>query len=163
MAKLRAELKKDKLDSYIKKIEHIGDDKFKEPLDNSGRYFLIETDKRFRSETSPFGIKWKKLSEYTLMMRRNKDNNSVKILQDTGRLRQSITSSRSGDSVYRNENGVLEVGTAVEYASDHQFGLPFRKPPLPQRSFMGLNEKDQKTINRIFLDWHDKLMEKGGI
>lgn len=159
MAKISYSVHKKNVDEYIEKIKKLDDDKFKEPLTNAGIYFLRQTDKRFRAEKSPDGVPWKNKDGWELRRRKGKNKKyKGKILQDTGRLRQSVTPEQNGDSINRLSNGVLEVGTSVEYASYLQFGTKFMEP----KPFLGLSSdgKDQQVIDRIFLDWGVKRMLK---
>lgn len=66
--------------------------------------------------------KWKPLSPFTLAMRQKKKKGSVKILQDTGRLRNSIFPVIGYN--------YAAVGTNVEYAKIHQFGGKIRLPAM---------------------------------
>lgn len=65
----------------------------------------------FRDEKSPDGINWKALSPQTIKRRRN---NSDKILNDTGRLKDSFAHVAT--------NSHVEITTDTEYAPFHQFG-----------------------------------------
>lgn len=80
--------------------------------------------------------KWKKLSPMTIAMRRKKGKDA-KILQDTGRLRNSIFPVILKDRV--------TVGTNLEYASIHQFGGEVR---IPERIIYPVRKK----ALRFFID-----------
>jgi len=64
-----------------------------------------------------------------------------KLLQDTGRLKNSII------SISTNEGA--EVGTNVVYAPTHQFGNKNRN--IPQRMFLWLSEKAETEIIKVFM------------
>lgn len=66
--------------------------------------------------------KWEPLSPVTIAMRQRKKKGSVKILQDTGRLRNSIFPVIGYN--------YAAVGTNVEYAKIHQFGGKIRIPAM---------------------------------
>jgi len=68
-------------------------------------------DLTFRDAQDPYGNPWADLSPVTIAKRRNGSN---KPLNDTGRLKASITSNASQHEV--------TVGTNTIYAPTHQFG-----------------------------------------
>jgi|GEM_PF-1296279 len=84
----------------------------------------------FRAEGRP--TPWKRLSPVTIARRRKGKRGqgavggSVKILQDTGRLRMSV-SGRARGSVRRFGRVDLTFGTNLAYAADQQYGRA-RKP-----------------------------------
>lgn len=124
------------------------------PLKESGAYMLRSVDKNFRQEGRP--NKWPKLSPLTLSMRRNTKSKSVKILQDTGRLKQSITTN----SAMRLKNkGTLAIGTSVPYARIHQQGGTQRlfntnkMVKIPKRPYLLFQNEDKKAINKIFSNY----------
>lgn len=67
--------------------------------------------------------------------------NRAMILQDTGRLRLSIT-GRHGPKGF-------EVGTGLDYAAAHQFGVPARN--LPARTFVWLDDDSGDRIVDRFM------------
>jgi phage virion morphogenesis protein len=75
----------------------------------------------FREQGRP-GEPWVELSEKTLARRRKgkKASNSDRILQDTGRLKQSVQVGKAGPHSY-------EVGSNELYARVHQFGAVIRR------------------------------------
>lgn len=66
---------------------------------------------------------------------------SAKILQDTGRLRNSITGVATSQGA--------EVGTNLVYAPIHQFGS--QKKNIPARTFIWLSEGAKETIVNQFI------------
>lgn len=76
-----------------------------------GQATLTEVDLGFRAERDPWGKPWAGLTAATLDRRRG---SSARILQDTGRLRNSYHFDASSRSV--------AVGSDVVYAITHQMG-----------------------------------------
>lgn len=72
----------------------------------------------FSNSTSPYGDKWSALSAVTQAMRKGKRASGQPLL-DTGRLRNSISSSASATSASATS---ATVGTNVIYAGTHQYG-----------------------------------------
>ena len=110
-------------------VAEIGDPT--EPLEEIGSYLVAATNRRFEQEQDPSGKPWKPSERAKAT--------GGKTLQHTGRLRRSITYRVQGDS--------LAVGTNVIYAAPHQFGWPEKS--LPQRSFLGVDESDERAILQI--------------
>lgn len=85
------------------------------PMAAIGQTLVTEADLAFRRERSPWGEPWEPLARSTIRQRRRgKRARDPKILQDTGRLRASIS--------YRASATEVQVGTNVVYAAIHQFG-----------------------------------------
>ena len=87
-------------------------------LDEIGQYIESEIALNFRDASDSYGNAWKEL-KYRV----------GKPLNDTGRLRNSITHNVSGNSV--------EIGTNVEYAGKHQTG----ENRIPARPFLPTEER----------------------
>lgn len=103
-----------------------------------GQYMVKQTVKeRFDKEQSPEGKKWEKLSASRIKqrLRRHKSSGSIRILQDTGRLRR-VNYKASRDNV--------KVGSNLEYAATHQYG----RGKIPARPFLGINDKERQEIVR---------------
>lgn len=83
-------------------------------LKQIGEVMVASVHKNFEAEGRP--QKWAPLSAMALNMRRNKNKNSVKILQDTGRLRNSITYA------VNEPDQSVSIGTNVKYGEIHQYG-----------------------------------------
>ena len=84
----------------------------------------------FKLEKDPFGQPWEPLSPATIKRKQAKGNTgagNVKILTDTGQLRNSWTSEIGANFV--------EIGTPTQYAVYHQngYGVPQRKM-VPSKS-----------------------------
>ena len=103
--------------------------------------------RNFQSEGQLTGEPWQRLSARTLDLRRG---NTSRILQDTGRLRASFQPRHDGEKA--------EVGTAVEYAPQHQFGktaamglrvrLP-KRPMLPEKYSLISRDIEAITLRYI--------------
>lgn len=134
-----------------------------------------EVPRNFARQSSPDGEKWKPLSAQTKKARRGRHRRakavfegtgvktkrfSGKILQDTGRLKASITYEIRGNAV--------AVGTNVAYAARHQFGFQGvrgakggfarGKAPTPARPFLfdkngNLSENGEKEIAALIEDY----------
>ena len=80
--------------------------------------------KNFGAEGRP--SKWKALQASTLAARRHGKKARLgagRILQDTGRLRMSVTAGKGPGSVSRLGSMAIEFGTRLAYAAAHQFGF----------------------------------------
>lgn len=98
----------------------------------------------FQTESNPDGVKWKPLSDTTIMRRRKgKRQGSDRILQDTSTLRNSIQGSGKGSAK------AATISTNIKYAAIHNYGGPAKawgKKPfqMPRREFMGMSAADIK-------------------
>lgn len=101
-----------------------------------GLRLLSDVDKQFRTEGSHFGKKWAPLKESTIARRRR---GSSRILQDSGRLKTSFIDF--GVKINRTQ-GI--IGSMVEYASDHEFGMADRN--LPQRKILPTQAQAKKIL-----------------
>lgn len=146
-------------------------------LKQIGEVMVTSVQKNFASEGRP--ERWASLSLMTLAMRRNKNKSSVKILQDTGMLKNSITYA------LRNDDTELAIGTNVVYAKIHQEGGKINIPArtivpkkakvlrftingkvvfaksvhqkartaiVPQRKFLMFQEEDKEDIRSILIE-----------
>ena len=94
---------------------------FTVPLTRMGQRLVRSTAENFKNEQSPDGEPWKPLAGITkALRRRGKKNGEPKILQDSGRLRNSVTSQVTMNI----DKTSLEFGTNVEYGKTHQYGGP---------------------------------------
>lgn len=135
---------------------------------------MNQKDEVFRSQASPDGVPWKKLSD-THFGRRDKKNSSdrkgkVAILEDTGTLRNSIAAQ--GQGAPGNEHTLKSVtgdeaslGTNVVYGPAQNYGatiiagerskigdqriLHATKIVIPARPFMGISERDEEEIVQV--------------
>lgn len=120
------------------------------------------TGNKFRAQ----GPGWPGLSPFTLKRRRNLKGTQVAILQDTGRLRNSIIDSKGdADGIWSVSPGSIEFGSNLIYAATHQFGrknkpntpgywgdIPAR-PYLPEES--ELADDLQRKLERILRELVD--------
>lgn len=134
----------DKLEKFLVRVSNTIKD-FTVPLEKSKFIMLRSVDLNFQREGRP--IHWKPLSEMTKKFRRKKGA-GAKILQDTGRLKRSISAIPIKDGI--------RVGTNVQYASVLQLGGSI---PIPARTivpvkakalhfFMGGKEVFAKSVNQ---------------
>lgn len=100
-----------------------------------GEYLLLETDKRIEDEKDVKGKAFEPLSQYTLSLKRSKGR-ILKILQDTGRLRDSINYEARRDSV--------SIGSPLEYAKKPQLGIG-----QPIRQYLGISKENEDEIIAI--------------
>lgn len=119
-----------------------------------GESIASNVDLTFRDAQDPYGNPWAELSPVTVAKRRNA---SSKPLNDTGRLKASITKNASQFEV--------TVGTNTIYAPTHQFGaakseyapgVPWgdvpARPFLPTNGLPPLWEQDILNIIRRHLE-----------
>lgn len=151
------------LDSSLKEAMK-GLDDFKQPLKESGVHMYKSIDKNFQSQGRP--NKWKKHHWLTKKLR------GGRILEDTGRLKQSVTSRGEG-SKYELSDSKLVIGSNLKarnsnrlLADIQQNGLPagvnkvFGKPGkngIPARPFLMIQDEDTEMIERIFKDYVEGL------
>jgi phage gpG-like protein len=98
----------------------------------------------FQTEGASGGSPWQPLSPFTIARRRKgRGGGGIKILQDTGRLKQSFISGRP-DNVFRQFGGKgIDVGTTVSYAPKHEFG-DSGPPRIPQRKMLPTRDRAQE-------------------
>lgn len=83
---------------------------------------------------------WRPLSAVTIQRRRRgPGSRGDKILQDTGRLKQSFIAGRTGN-IFAPGPGRISVGTTISYAPDHEFG----KGRIPQRKMLPDRDQTQR-------------------
>lgn len=130
--------------------------------DEIGASLELSTSERFQQGRGPDGVMWPR------SWRARETGGQT--LVDSGRLRQSITHNVIG-------NGV-EVGSNVDYAASHQFGVTIRaktskglrfkfsksganrpswatkmQVTLPPRPFLGVDAEDEQSILAIASDY----------
>jgi len=155
----------DKAQKLILNIER-GLEDFREPLDDAGIYMHKSIGRNFENEGRP--TKWVKHSALTQKLR----GSDARILQDSGQLRNSVTSKGSG-SKYELSKTKLVIGSNVKARGSNkllgeiqQLGLPaskhfiFGKPigkGIPPRPFLMFQNEDERIIQKIFEDYVNKL------
>ncbi len=103
---------------------------------NVGIYVQKQTiNERFEKEQAPDGSKWKPLSPARVKQRLKKHKSGkMKILQDVGELRRSIT--------YEAGKNYVRVGSNLKYAATHQFG----RGNIPARPYLGVTQIEKAHI-----------------
>ncbi len=123
-----------------------------------GEYMVEEAIPRnFASESGPDGTPWARLSPVTLARRQRSGSTATTILQNTNRLRNSISARPS-------ENQLL-IGSSVDQAAVMQFGAaqgafgsmsngsPIPWGTIPARPYLGFSGEDGQEVIRIAEDW----------
>jgi phage virion morphogenesis protein len=128
-----------------------------------GEALVSSTIRRFNEQRDPEGKPWQPLAAATVLgglssksytkrgrLRKSAERKlqNRKILIDSARLRNSISSTARGSSV--------AVGTNVEHARIHQFGgdagRKTARVNVPARPFLGVSADDRREIRRIVDD-----------
>lgn len=128
-------------------------------MSDIGEDLLISTRQRFVDEKAPDGTSWAPLSETT---KKRKKKNADKILTQDGYLSGSLVTQPSVDYV--------DVGSAMIYASTHQYGAekgefgetskgqPIPFGDIPAREYLGLSDEDRGTIRGTLNAWLRRLL-----
>nr|WP_317357904.1 phage virion morphogenesis protein [uncultured Tyzzerella sp.] len=160
-----------RLDGDIRKLtktlKSLEDTNFSKINKNIAQSLRTSTLDRFKRQESPENKKWEK---------RKYGNSRKKLLKNTGTLRNSIKSKA--------DKKVATVGTNLEYASTHQFGVKNRRIKaknskllkfkignrwistkevtvnIPARPFLGISEEDKEEIKDI-LEYYVEKSIKG--
>lgn len=103
-----------------------------------GEYLLASVDLRFQQEIDPAGIPWKKLSPFTIRLKKA-EGKILRILQRTGLMRSRVN--------YRVTRNSCTIGINDKKAYKHQFGIG-----VPKREILGINEEDKQEILAIVND-----------
>ncbi len=114
---------------------------------------LTAVEDNFQEEGRP--SRWQDLSQVTKDMRRG-DGELGKILQDTGRLKNSITAEKKEGFYEKLTDDEMVVGTNLVYAAIHNFGgMAGRnhKVKIPQREFINLMDDDIDEVAETIEDW----------
>jgi phage gpG-like protein len=125
-ASLRLEFDLRDLDKLAELLER-GFADFTEPLQQCGVITMRSVDLNFQEQGRP--TRWQALKGITLFLRREGGGEGgAQILQDTGRLKQSVTWGLLGSgsappgAVYELGPTSLRIGSNLPYAAIHQFG-----------------------------------------
>lgn len=117
-ALVRVDLDSERFQTYLQRLQDRTED-----LSPVLRRLAVVAIRTAGQKFARQGPGWRKLSPRTLRARR-KGGKDAKILQDTGRLRQSIVGAErgGGDSHYNLQRTSVEFGSNLAYAAIHQFG-----------------------------------------
>lgn len=144
--------------TILENIAGLTDD-LKEPLELAG----LEAQRIIAEKFEKQGPNWAPLSDYTIEMRRNSNKGTIKILQDEGTLRNSITDAKhSNGGVYTLTDTTLTIGSNLVYAAIQNFGWPAgsKHPPptIPARPYIPTPEEMIERIHAKMLRWaQDKV------
>lgn len=100
--------------------------------------------KNFESEGSLTheGTGWAPLAASTIAQRKRNKSGSVKILQDTGSLKSRWK------HLYDAKRAL--VASSMGYGTQHDKGMPHRKPPLPQRRILPREKHIMPMLLKIY-------------
>lgn len=133
------EIEADQLDDYFSEVKDEIKKRIKRNLPNEANEILQESEEKiFNKEVDSSGQKWKKLSMVGLLSREDNVNETytsiddvqrsaerTDTLNDTGRLRRSLTQQGQGgisDTTLKSNKIKFEYGTNVEGAKESQEG-----------------------------------------
>lgn len=160
------------VDDFVNKAQSAFRD-FSLPLEICATAVQRSVDLNFANEGRP--DKWTPLRPGTIEARKG-DGKSDKILQDTGKLKQSWQRGAEGN-IFQLSPVMVDIGTNIEYAHFHQDGTkgPYRiaaknakalwwkglahpvrsvnHPGLPARPFAMVQAEDETEFGNIFMKW----------
>ena len=146
---IHADVKTDEVKKMLADAEKKAVD-LRDPLAKCGVIAMRSFDKNFQNQGRP--TRWQQLAASTLR-RRKKKGRGAKILQDTGRLKQSVTVRNFPGAIYRLETDSLTLGTNLEIATIHQFGgtikIPERKQSVAFKRFRSGKRKGQVRFSTL--------------
>lgn len=123
----------------------------KAPLLAASEAVREDIRERFETETDPSGDPWEQWAESYKEHAESYPNKGI--LQQSMALVEAASSTEAtvvtGDTVFYRTNVLPHYGLA------HESGLPDRKHPLPQRSFLGLSAQAASVIFGFFSEWFD--------
>jgi phage gpG-like protein len=137
------------IDKKMKKLVK-GVDALDIPLKQSGIYMESSIGKRFRNAGGSRGS-WKPLAASTI--KRHPHRAGGKPLNDTGRLRQSVTSGSTKKVV--GKRLYYSMASSLVYAASHNFGYK----QIPKREFLYFDSQDERAIKLIFEDYIKGLVK----
>lgn len=161
-AKIHLEIKKLK-----KTLSNLSNINYTSINRNIGQSIRNSTLDRFKKQVDPEGKAW---------IKKKYGDKRKKTLNDTGTLKNSIN--------YKVSSGNIYIGTNLEYARTHQFGVKNRKirakksgylrfkignkwylkkevtVNIPKRAFLGINNDDKKEIANILNDYVERAIKK---
>ncbi len=134
------------LEKVLRRVSRLSTDArhVEKPMKAAGTYMLGSIEKNFKAGGRP--NKWQGLSAGTIARRRNKKKSSIKILVDTGRLKNSHS--------FRLVSEGVQIGTNVIYAPRQHFGYKGGSgrghSETPARPYLMFQEEDIREIGEIF-------------
>ncbi len=149
---IKIKLQDQQLRRLLNRLVKRGDD-LSPAMDAISGVLADVVEESFDKEQAPDGTAWAKLSSVTIARRQKSGRGTGKILQQTGRLAQSIVAAHGSD--------FAQAGTNVIYAATHQFGAkkgqfgttkrgaPIPWGDIPARSFLGLSDEGRDEIIEI--------------
>lgn len=167
MVKLQYEFKG--LDELKAKVRN-AEDKFsdlRKPLEQCGIWMYKSIDKNFQAQGRPNA--WAPHAPLTVKLR----GTGAKILQDSGKLRQSVTSKGASGSKYQLSKNQLVIGSNLKARGSsrllgeiQQYGLPAgvhkvfgrKGGGIPARPFMMIQPEDEKMFEKIFKDYIEEVL-----
>jgi phage gpG-like protein len=102
-----------------------------------GDYLVARSRSNFENEVDPSGRSWKPLSPATIE-RKRREGSSLKILQRTGKMKNSVYVTVNRASVV--------VGYSDPKVVYHQLGTD----RTPKREVVGIGEKDRQAVADIY-------------
>lgn len=134
--------------------------KYKEPMERIATHFWGITEKNFNAQGQP--KRWSPLT-FNYVKWKQKNYPGKKIMQLTGRLKDSLTADNqedSQDTIKILAPTYMELGTNVEYAAAQHHGYPKRN--LPSREIIQVTDKHVAHWNRIVYRWAINNFRKEG-
>lgn len=144
-------------------------DDFKVPLERCGIEMYKSIDKNFQAQGRPQA--WVPHAPLTRKLR----GGGGKILQDSGKLRQSVTAKGASGSKYKLSKNRLIIGSNLKARGSgrllgeiQQYGQPagvhkvFGKPSkhgMPARPFMMIQPEDEERFEKIFKDYVEEIFK----
>lgn len=121
------------------------------PLATASEVLQADIAEHFETETAPDGTKWDDWAESYKPVAEEYPN--VGILRQSEGLYEAATSS---EAIVITKDAVFYRTAALpHYGLGHESGIPERKNPLPQRSFLGMSDEAQMIVYGNFIDWFD--------
>lgn len=117
---------------------------YQEPYTNFSMLYYKNKDKIYFSGSKV--NEFIDLTEKTKIQKRKKYGFVYPILQATGRLKKSLISKNSSESIFKITNLSLTIGTSNKYYKYHHRGIK----KLPKRQVVKLDKTDKKNLNIEF-------------
>lgn len=153
--------------SFIKAQRGLED--YRKPLERCGIEMYKSIDRNFQAQGRPQA--WAPHAPLTRKLR----GGGGRILMDSGKLRQSVTSKSGSGSKYKLSKNKLVIGSNLKargsnklLAEIHQYGQTagvqkvFGKPSkrgLPARPFLLVQPEDEKKFQQIFEEYVKEITE----